>query len=225
MKQEKQANLLGKKGFYAVLCICLLGVSVLSWSTVNRYGDDTKNQTQSSTVEESTQNVAEVVSNIPYESSSPQKEEPKETQSKTEEQSEVEQTPFFVMPLGGTITKGFNAKTPQYSETYKDWRLHTGIDIKGDKGTAVMSSGFGVVTKIYKDAVWGTVVEISHGGDLLGVYCGLNGQPTVKEGDEVEPGQQIGAIDTIPCEVVEEPHLHFGMKKNDKWVDPMEYIG
>lgn len=227
MKFEKRNKILEKRGFYIALCVCLIALTALSWNLMDEEEEGTEITPESSVSSSVTENVAEVVSGVPYDnvSSTAEKEETVSNATSEDSESSMEQTPFFVMPVGGEIVKSFNAKTPQYSETYKDWRLHLGLDINGSIGTAVMSSGFGVVTKIYKDTMWGTVVEISHGGDLVGIYCGLNGKPTVNEGDEVEPGQQIGTIDTIPCEGVEAPHLHFAMKKNDEWVDPQEYIG
>ena len=227
MKFDKRNKMFEKRGFYVALCVCLIALTALCWNIADK-GEETPQVTTSSQIPSKiTENVAEVVSDVPYDnvSSTPEKVESEESTSSIESEPSMEQTPFFILPVGGEIVKSFNTKTPQYSETYKDWRLHLGIDIKGEVGTAVMSSGFGKVTKIYKDTMWGTVVEISHGGDLVGIYCGLNGKPTVSEGDEVEAGQQIGTIDTIPCEGVDAPHLHFAMKKNDQWVDPQEYIG
>ena len=228
MKFDKKSKTLEKRGFYIALCVCLIALTALCWNVVDNGEEEVKLPPESSVSSSVTENVAEVVSGVPYDDVSSALEDEQttsDTASEEDNESSMEQTPFFVMPVGGEISKSFNAKTPQYSETYKDWRLHLGADIKGNIGTAVMSSGFGKVTKIYKDTMWGTVVEISHGGDLVGIYCGLNGKPTVNEGDEVEAGQQIGTIDTIPCEGVEEPHLHFAMKKNNQWVDPIEYIG
>ncbi len=233
MKFEKHNKMVEKRGFYIALCVCLIALTALCWNVADNNDEDTQITPESNVSSSITENVAEVVSGVPYDNASSKAEKEKEeivsntASSNIVENSEssMEQTPFFILPVGGEISKSFNAKTPQYSETYKDWRLHLGVDIKGSVGTAVMSSGFGKVSKIYKDTMWGNVVEISHGGGIVGIYCGINGKPTVKEGDEVEAGQQIGTIDTIPCEGVEAPHLHFAMKKNDEWVDPIEYIG
>ena len=227
MKFDKRNKTLEKRGFYIALCVCLIALTALVWNVAEKDEETPQITTSSQPSSKVTENVAEVVSDVPYDdaSSVAEKEESNLDVASEDSESSMEQTPFFILPVGGEIAKSFNSKTPQYSETYKDWRLHLGIDIKGDIGTAVMSSGFGKVTKIYEDTMWGTVVEISHGGDLVGIYCGLNGKPTVNEGDEVEAGEQIGTIDTIPCEGVDAPHLHFAMKKNGQWVDPQEYIG
>ena len=43
---------------------------------------------------------------------------------------------------------------------------------------------------------------------------------SVKEGDEVNAGEVIGAVgDTAQAEVAELSHLHFGLKKNGQWID------
>jgi murein DD-endopeptidase MepM/ murein hydrolase activator NlpD len=31
--------------------------------------------------------------------------------------------------------------------------------------------------------------------------------------------------DTAECEAAELSHLHFALKKNGSWIDPIEYIG
>ena len=182
--------------------------------------------TPSSTVSkaESTENVAEIVSNVPYD-----KKEVSTVSAPTVSESEnstssAPTAPFFVLPVGGIVTKEYDEKTPQYSETYKDWRLHLGIDITAETGTAVYSSASGEVTKIYDDAMWGKVVEISHGGGIVGIYCGLNKNVPVNEGDQIEPGQQIGSIYSVPCEAVEPAHIHFAMKLDGKWVNPTDYM-
>ncbi len=225
MKFDKRNKMFEKRGFYTALCVCLVALTALVWNVTDKGEERIETLPESTSSSKVAEDVAEVVSGVPYDKEQSVKEDISSNITSQESESSMEQTPFFVLPVGGEISKNFNAKTPQYSETYKDWRLHLGVDIKGTIGTAVMSSGFGEVTKVYTDTMWGNVVEISHGGDLVGIYCGLNSKPTVKEGDEVEPGQQIGTIDTIPCEGVDEPHLHFAMRKNDQWVDPIEYIG
>lgn len=221
MNFEKKPKVFEKRGFYLALCVCLIAVAALCWSTVDTEEKQIIPEVSSKPTVESIVDVAEVVSNIPNDK--------EQKVSKPEEISKPEasepEASFFVLPVGGSVSKSFNAKTPQYSETYKDWRLHLGMDISAERGTAVFSSASGEVSKVYKDTMWGTIVEISHGGGITGIYCGLNAKPSVKIGDRIEAGHQIGSIDTIPCEVVEPAHLHFAMKKDGEWIDPMEYIG
>ena len=47
----------------------------------------------------------------------------------------------------------------------------------------------------------------------------------VQEGDEVKVKDTIGQVDKIPCEISLQSHLHFGMKQDGKWADPVSTMG
>lgn len=236
-EKSNKKSFFEKQGFYIALAICLLAVGASSWAAVNKLrSNDNLTANVSSAVtslapESVTADVNNPVSDVPYVVSSrepvSQAEASSEQPSSSEQavSSQSSEAPFFVMPSGGSITKNFDNKNLQYSETYKDWRLHLGIDIAAEQGTPVMSAADGTVKEIYQDQAYGCVVLIDHGGDLTGYYSGLNEQPSVQPGDQVEAGDQIGTIDVIPCESVEQTHLHFAMKKGETFVSPLEYMG
>ncbi|MGN1080681.1 MAG: peptidoglycan DD-metalloendopeptidase family protein, partial [Acutalibacteraceae bacterium] len=111
---------------------------------------------------------------------------------------------FFVLPVtDGDILKEYDEKELQFSNTYKDWRLHTAVDFAAEAGSAVKSAGHGRVTDVYYDDTLGETVAIDHGNGIVAYYCGLNKSPSVKAGDEVAAGFQIGAVDVVPCECVD----------------------
>jgi murein DD-endopeptidase MepM/ murein hydrolase activator NlpD len=131
---------------------------------------------------------------------------------------------FFVMPLGGIMTKQFSDEKLQFDETYNDWRLHQALDIAAERGTEVHASGDGKVSKVYEDSLLGNVVVIDHGNGIIAHYCGLNAA-TVKEGQAVTAGEIIGGVGQVPCEKIEQPHLHFAVQKDGRWIDPIEGLG
>ena len=131
---------------------------------------------------------------------------------------------YFISPVLGNIIKGYSDSELQYSMTYRDMRLHKGVDIAADVGTPVTAAGDGTVIAVYKDVFEGRVVEIDHGNKIIVRYCGLNSAPCVKEGDRVDSSTQIGTIDNIPGESVEEHHLHVEFIKDGKFVSPEDYI-
>ena len=98
------------------------------------------------------------------------------------------------------------------------------LDIAANKGTAVFSASRGTVEDIYEDSLLGTVVKIDHGNGLSAYYCGLNSSPSVKKGQEVEGGYQIGVIAEIPCESVEETHVHIIMEQDGVPVSPLKVM-
>ncbi|MBQ2889674.1 MAG: peptidoglycan DD-metalloendopeptidase family protein, partial [Clostridia bacterium] len=87
-------------------------------------------------------------------------------------------------PCGQTVLKGYS-ETAVYSETMGDWRAHTGIDYAAEKGSEVQSVWDGTVTRVYKDKLWGSCVEITHSEDLKSVYKNLASKIPVKKGDKV----------------------------------------
>ena len=226
--EHKRSRHTDKKGFYIALAVCLIAIGASSASALNGYrkakllSDTSSVVSEASNEPSSTQKAAEIVSDVPY-SSAPESSEP--SSSELVSSGKEETAPYFILPVGGSILKNFDSNNLQYSETYKDWRLHTAVDIAAPKGTAVFSAADGMISDIYEDSLLGTVVKIDHGGGLIGYYCGMNSSPSVKKDQEVEAGYQIGAIGEIPSECVEETHLHFFMEKDGNLVSPLDYMG
>ena len=106
-----------------------------------------------------------------------------------------------------------------------DWRTHDGIDIKAAIATPVKSSSDGIVKSIDQDSMWGVVITIDHGNGYETMYMGLNVNVSVKKDQKVEIGTLLGSVgQTAQIESSEEPHLHFAMKKDGKWIDPMSVV-
>jgi len=235
LKFEKGSikNFFQKRGFYIALAVCMIMIGIATFNAVNKLGIPSSDDDLTNT--SSIKDVGTALSNIPDVNSSDTSNNPSNpvqssgitssTKSSNTPSKTSTTATFFVMPVGGTIAKEYNAETLQYSETYKDWRLHLAIDIKADASTAVYSAGDGVVKEIYYDDMLGEVVVIDHGNSILAYYCGLNKQPSVKVGQTIASGKQIGVVDAIPSESVEPTHLHFAMKKDGKLGNPLEIMG
>ena len=231
-ERPKKKNFWEKQGFYVAIAVCLLAVGASSWIAVQRIGGNELLGESSSVTLSSPTAVDHKVSDVPYtepsepdSSSAPISSAPSSSTVSSETASETEASPFFVLPVGGTIMKDFDSDNLQYSETYKDWRLHLGIDIAAEQGTPVLAAADGTVTEVREDALLGTVAVIDHGDGIIASYCGLNKSPSVKQGDKVEAGNQIGVIDTIPSESVEASHLHFSIEQNGVPISPLELTG
>ena len=105
------------------------------------------------------------------------------------------------------------------------WRTHDGIDIGAAEGTKVKSMTSGVVTDVYNDALWGCCVTVDHGNALCGCYYGLSPDLEVKSGDRLNSGDVIGTVgNTADIESDSGPHLHFALKYENRWIDPISYI-
>lgn len=237
-RKSRIIRFLNGKAFYVVICLCFVAVGVAAWSGVEglrRLSEVDTGSNQS--LSENTSSHYEFLQVVPPESSSTDSassnKEDTVTSSEVEtavpSEPETEETAapvatFFINPVLGSVIKDFSDSELQYSMTMRDMRLHKGVDIAADTGTPVIAAGEGIVTAVYTDAMYGAVVEIDHGNGITAKYCGLNAEPCVKVNDKVGTSTQLGAVDVIPCESVEQRHLHLEFYKDGKAVSPMNYI-
>jgi murein DD-endopeptidase MepM/ murein hydrolase activator NlpD len=223
IKYDDKKPFIKNKLFYLAMLGCLVALGISSYSAVSRMSpSDTSSVPSAPESQAIVSQVDKPVSDVPY----PKEELPQSPTDSTEAETAPTQTaPYFLLPLGGEIIKDFDKDNLQYSETFKDWRLHLGVDIAARQGDAVVSSAAGVVEDIYEDPQLGMVVAVDHGGGLLLFYCGLNQAPTVKIGETVKAGTQLGAVDTIPSESVEQPHLHLAAEQDGQPVSPLVIMG
>lgn len=130
-----------------------------------------------------------------------------------------------IMPVKGEISHEFSNGELVKSETLGVWKTHDGCDILCDPGTEVKSMSEGMVKEIKDDPLWGiyVIVEQSNGLDVQ--YCGLAKELNVKAGQTVKQGEILGKTgDTNQCEILQQPHLHLGVKQGGKWIDPLSVI-
>lgn len=135
------------------------------------------------------------------------------------------ETQPVVMPVEGEIINPFSNGELVKSETLGYWKTHDGVDIKAKKGTKVAAITNGTVTKVIEDPLFGTEVIIDHGNNIEGHYYNLKKAVDVSEGDTVNSGEKIGEVGkTADAESKLPAHLHFGIKQNGKWIDPISFI-
>ncbi len=173
------------------------------------------------------QNKTDVPDTRPMESTT-EKETEKETQTTTEKASQyaVPFKDYYTLPAGTQISKEYLPKTPVYNATTDDWRTHPAIDFNVADGSQIKAISTGTVLRIYDDVLLGTVAELDHGNGVIARYCGLNKDTIeIKEGSSITQGQVIGYLGTVPFEKSEISHLHFEIKHNGEYVDPLELMG
>lgn len=144
-----------------------------------------------------------------------------QTETKQEKKKELD----FDAPVDGEIIKDFANETLVYSKTLDEWTTHMGIDIKGEKTSIVKSAEDGTVESIKNDPRFGLTITISHQDGYKTVYSNLLTTEFVKEGDSVSKGDTIATIgETASFEILDEPHLHFEMYKDENAVNPTLYL-
>ena len=73
--------------------------------------------------------------------------------------------------------------------------------------------------------MFGRQVVIDHRDGLRTVFSNLDRNTTVVEGQRVEKGQRIGSVgQTSNVEFIDTPHLRVEVFKNEKRIDPNDYI-
>lgn len=104
---------------------------------------------------------------------------------------------------------------------YFGWR-HTGVDIACKAGTSILAADGGVVSRVqYINTGYGHSVMIDHGGGVVTLYGHMT-KIFVEAGDAVEKGQEIGLEGSTGRSTG--PHLHFEVRINGKFYNPLNYI-
>lgn len=103
-------------------------------------------------------------------------------------------------------------------------RNHHGVDIATEIGTPVNSMANGWVIRVETDHhIFGQLIVIDHGDDLMGVYGHLSEiAPAVEEGEFVWQGQYIAKSGNSGRSSA--PHLHIELRKTFRYVDPCDYL-
>jgi murein DD-endopeptidase MepM/ murein hydrolase activator NlpD len=94
---------------------------------------------------------------------------------------------------------------------------HYGTDFKGRVGDPVLAANDGRVTLVRDAYASGLSIVVFHGARLHTVYFHLS-EALVREGDLVTRGQRIGRVGATGRS--SGPHLHWGVRVGDLYVDP-----
>jgi murein DD-endopeptidase MepM/ murein hydrolase activator NlpD len=105
---------------------------------------------------------------------------------------------------------------------YRTRKMHKGLDFSAPTGTKIYATGDGVIKKV-KRARWGygTHLVIDHGYGYTTLY-GHMSRASVKKGQRVKRGQQIGLVGSTGKSTG--PHLHYEVAKNGVQVNPIGYF-
>ncbi|WP_028308040.1 murein hydrolase activator EnvC family protein [Desulfitibacter alkalitolerans] len=122
-------------------------------------------------------------------------------------------------------TPGYNRITSDYGmrvhPILRTQRMHTGIDISAPMGSPAVAGEVGEVIYTGWFGGYGWTVVVDHGGGVSSMYPHLS-RITVKEGDIVARGQEVGKIGTSGLSTG--PHMHFEVRENGDPVNPWPYL-
>ncbi len=103
----------------------------------------------------------------------------------------------------------------------KTKRFHSGIDIPAPTGTSIVAAAPGIIAFAGTQGGYGRTVIVDHGGGIMTLYA-HNSQLVVKKGDQVTQGSVIAKAGSTGMSTG--PHLHFEVRKNGKYIDPMPWL-
>ena len=209
------------KGYYIALIACLAAVGISGYVFVQ-----TARESAVETSLEAAPSVTEYQQGAGETSPTPSAQAGQESMTQDPMEDAYEETGNLVAwPVEGNVTATFSRDTLSYSQTMADWRTHEGLDIAANMGDLVSATQDGTVTAVYEDDFLGTVVVVSHSGDLATLYGNLMEATAVAVGDTVSCGQPLGQVgNTALLETAEPAHLHFEVFSQGEPVDPMNYL-
>lgn len=106
-------------------------------------------------------------------------------------------------------------------------KMHNGIDLVATNGKEgqvdyIMAHTGGTVYAVgYGDSA-GNYIKIKVADGAIMVYYHLESKPKFKKGDAIKQGQIIGRMGKSGS--VTGKHLHWGIQKDGKWIDPEPYL-
>ena len=126
----------------------------------------------------------------------------------------------FRMPLRHVrITSKFTYR--RWHPILKRYRPHHGTDFGARRGTPLLAVYSGKVSFAGRMGGYGKVVKIKHPRGYESLYAHQS-RIKVRRGQHVKKGQIIGYVGSTGRSTG--PHLHFGLKRNGRWVNPMRVL-
>ena len=210
MSDNKHGRGFGGKGYYIALVLCAAAIGITSYVYSSGREDDAVQtaNTPLAITEAADLPTAGTAATAPAETAAP-------TAGRLATQA----------PIQGEVLSGYAMEVLSYNQTTRDWRVHNGVDFAAAAGTAVTAAADGEVYTVYEDDQMGMTVVIRHEGGYTTRYSSLGADVAVSAGQPVSMGQTIGTVGTSALmENALGDHVHFTVTKDDKPVDPMDFL-
>ena len=219
MSNNNKKGSFGGKGYYIALVLCAVAIGITGFFY---YRNAASEAPQLSDPASATIGGGEDVAAV---ATQPGQNTPGQTQPGTESTQPAKKPLQVVAPLKGQTAAPYSMEALSYNVTTRDWRVHNGMDIAAEAGTAVCAAAEGTVYTVYEDETMGSTVVISHQDGYTTRYSSLAAEVSVKAGDPVKAGQTIGTVgNTALLETAIGDHLHFSVSCNGESVDPADFL-
>jgi murein DD-endopeptidase MepM/ murein hydrolase activator NlpD len=124
----------------------------------------------------------------------------------------------FIYPVRGILSSSYGWRIDPIAKVE---RFHSAIDLAAPQGTPVRAAMDGRVSSVAVNSVYGLYIILTHSGGYQSLYAHLSAS-SVKQGAAVTQGSKIGEVGSSGYSTG--PHLHFGVFKNSKPVNPLEVL-
>lgn len=124
----------------------------------------------------------------------------------------------FIMPLDSEVIGNFGRRSIINGQPRSP---HTGVDMRGERGTPVKACNDGLVVLTGDLFFTGNSVVIDHGAGILSMYFHLD-KINVRKGDKISRGEVLGTVGSTGR--VTGPHLHWGIRVGEQRVDPVSFV-
>ena len=233
--ERRSERFFAGKGFYIVLFLCAAVIGVSAW--VMATGNEAMKSSDMTDPTGGTHRVETVIA--PSSDKSGWIDETQLAPPTVREQQPAEpaaaapgsnrgaaQAPAsYVWPVRGEVDRGYSVSALTFDTTMQDWRTHAGLDIAAELGREVVAARGGQVVSVADDGLYGKVLTIDHGDGMQSVYANLAEELAVSAGEWVDAGIVLGTVGrSALCEIGQEPHLHFELRRNGANVDPLSVL-
>ncbi|MFW6409876.1 MAG: peptidoglycan DD-metalloendopeptidase family protein [Halanaerobiales bacterium] len=124
----------------------------------------------------------------------------------------------FIWPVSGRISSRFGWRIHPISNKRE---FHQGVDIAVPAGTEIRAAAAGKVIYSGWKGGYGKTVVIDHGQGIQ-TYYAHNSKLLVREGTYIKIGEKIATTGSTGTSTG--PHLHFGLKVNGEFIEPLNYL-
>lgn len=124
----------------------------------------------------------------------------------------------FIKPVPGEVIGPFGRRSVINGQPRSP---HTGVDLRGKKGTPIKAINDGQVVLTAEHFFSGLSVVIDHGGGIKSMYFHME-KIKVQQGETVKKGAVLGFVGSTGRATG--PHLHWGVRVNGARIDPSQLI-
>lgn len=124
----------------------------------------------------------------------------------------------YINPCTGRITSRFGDRIHPITKAKK---FHNGVDISVPVGTKIHAPADGKITEAWNHEKGGVCLAMVANDGMRFGFAHLQ-KRLVVVGTKVKAGEVIALSGNTGASTG--PHLHFTMKKNGSWIDPMSHL-